>query len=84
MAKQAFYVKACWDDEAKVFYSESNIAGLVLEASTLEEFEKVMQELAPDMIMENHIQKEDLATRSIRDLIPSIFWQRPEENAICA
>ena len=51
--QKSYYVKALWDPEAKVWYSESDIAGLVIEAYTLGEFEKLMMELAPEMLAEN-------------------------------
>ena len=33
-----FFVKAVWDEEAKVFYSDSDIVGLHIEAETIEGF----------------------------------------------
>lgn len=53
MKKRSYYVKALWDDEAKVWVSESNIPGLVIEADTIADFEKLMNELAPDMLSAN-------------------------------
>jgi hypothetical protein len=72
-----FYISAIWDEEAKVFYSESDILGLHIEAETLEEFERVMNDMAADLIMANHVTKQDLSAKSLRDLIPSIKWQPP-------
>ena len=37
MIKRMFSVTAHWDDEAKVFYSDSDIVGLHIEAETIEE-----------------------------------------------
>lgn len=51
MARRSFTVDAKWDDEAKVYYSESDIIGLHIEAETLEEFEQVMMQEAPDLIV---------------------------------
>lgn len=48
-----YYVRACWDAEAGVFTSESNIPGLVVEAETVDEFMEIAQELAPAMLREN-------------------------------
>jgi hypothetical protein len=42
-----------WDAEAGVWYSESDIPGLVIEADDLEEFERVMNEIAPELLVEN-------------------------------
>jgi Domain of unknown function (DUF1902) len=52
MAEQ-FYVKAIWDPEAAVWYSESNIVGLVLETATLGEFENLARHFAPELLAEN-------------------------------
>ncbi|MEO8927621.1 MAG: DUF1902 domain-containing protein [Caulobacteraceae bacterium] len=51
--KQSYYVAALWDAEACVWYSQSNIPGLVIEASTVAEFERLMNELAPEMLAAN-------------------------------
>jgi hypothetical protein len=44
--ERTFFVKALWDEEAKVCSSESDIEGLHIEASSIEEFEAVMNEAA--------------------------------------
>ena len=51
--KPSYYVAALWDSEASVWYSESNIPGLVIEAATVAEFEQLMNELAPEMLAAN-------------------------------
>lgn len=53
--KRVFTVEAIWDDEAKVFYSESDISGLHIETKTLEEFEEVMNDVAAELIVANHM-----------------------------
>lgn len=78
--QKSFFVRACWDAEAKVFYSESDIRGLHIEADSLEEFEKILNAEAPGLIVNNHIERQSLAKASIADLIPSIIWQRPEAS----
>ncbi|MFA4894100.1 DUF1902 domain-containing protein [Brevundimonas sp.] len=50
---QSFYVKAIWDPEAEVWCSESNIPGLVLETSTLAEFESLARHFASELLDEN-------------------------------
>ena len=80
--KQTFRVKAVWDAEAGVFYSESDIQGLHIEAATLDQFESIMLEVAPELIMVNHRSVAELAQRPLKDLIPAIIWQRPEEEAV--
>jgi hypothetical protein len=49
----SYFVAALWDPEAAVWYSDSNIPGLVIEADTVTEFERLMNELAPEMLAEN-------------------------------
>ena len=75
--KRTFYVQAHWDAEAKVFYSESDIEGLHIEASTIEQFEEVLFDVAVELIFANHISAHDLASTPIRELVPGILWQRP-------
>ena len=57
MGESVFVVVAHWDDEAEVFYSESNIIGLHIEAGTIEEFEDIVQSLAPELCYLNHLSK---------------------------
>ncbi|WP_109259915.1 DUF1902 domain-containing protein [Hyphobacterium indicum] len=49
-----YFVRALWDDEAKVYVSESDIKGLHIEAETLEDFEAVIFEHAGEFVIENH------------------------------
>ncbi len=76
--KRSYYIRAIWDDEAKVYYSESDITGLHIETKTLEEFEEVMNDLAVEVLLHNHFKVEDILNKSIKDLVPTIIWQRPE------
>ena len=46
-------VYAIWDDEAKVFTSQSNIPGLVVEADSFEEFVDLVEALAPVVVTAN-------------------------------
>ena len=52
--KRTFTVKAVWDDEAQVFYAQSDIEGLHIEAVSLDEFEAIIIEEAPELIMASH------------------------------
>jgi len=81
MSKLSFHVYAHWDEEAKIYYSESDIDGLHIEADTLEEFEATMLILGPQMIVANHISKLDQSNLSLVDMIPSILWQTPKNHA---
>ncbi len=70
--KRKYFVTAVWDADAHVFYSESDIEGLHIEADTMEEFESVMVELAPDLIIANHLSPAEIVEVPLRELIPSI------------
>lgn len=48
-----YYVRAQWDDEAGVYYSETNVPGLNVEAETLAQFIEIAEELAPQMLEAN-------------------------------
>lgn len=75
--KRKYSVTAIWDEEAQVFYSKSGIRGLHIEAETLDEFESLTVDLAPDLIVENHLSSE-VSTTQPRDLIPSIVLREPQ------
>lgn len=76
--KRVFTVKALWDDEAQVFYAQSDIEGLHIEAASLDEFEEIMLDAAPELILVNHRSASDISEYPLKDLIPSILWQRSE------
>jgi hypothetical protein len=82
--KRTFYVKALWDEEASVWYSETDIFGLHIETKTLNEFEEVMNEFAAELIVSNHLTSEELAGNSIKDLLPTIIWERPSNERFAA
>lgn len=52
--KRTFTVEAIWDNEAQVFYAQSDIEGLHIEATSLDEFEEILLDTAPELIMVNH------------------------------
>lgn len=79
--KRTFNITARWDEDARVFYSESDIIGLHIEAETIEEFEEIMRETAVELVIANHTTAAELASTSLKDLVPAIFWQRPEKRA---
>ena len=78
--KRKYSVTAIWDEEAHVFYSKSDIHGLHIEAETLDEFESITADLAPDLIVENHLSSEEGSTAPLRDLIPFIVLREPQPN----
>jgi Domain of unknown function (DUF1902) len=53
-SESTFFVRAFWDDEAKVYVSESDTKGLHIAAETREEFESVILEHAGEFVTENH------------------------------
>ena len=77
MTRKIFKVAAVWDDEAKVFYSQSDIDGLHIEAATLEEFEALLLELGPEMALANHLLP-DNSDAPLAELVPAIIWQKPD------
>lgn len=84
--QKTFYVKALWDEDAKVFVCESDIEGLHIEAETLDEFERLIHEHARELALQNHILNQTgAANLTLADLIPGIVWQRPSQaEPLCA
>ncbi len=76
-AKNGFFVAAIWDDEAKLFYSKINIKGLAIEAATVEEFEEVMKEFVPELILKNHARNKNLDHKPIRESLKPCQWLLP-------
>ncbi len=75
--KRTFFVRALWDDEAKIWYSETDIDGLFINAKDLNEFEDVISEFAGDLVLENHWQHGQVPEEMIKTTVPIILWQRP-------
>jgi len=52
--QRVYYIKAEWDDEAKVWYvSSTDVPGLVAEANTPAELLSLLEVLVPEMIQLN-------------------------------
>lgn len=84
MTQRSFTVRALWDEEARTYYSESDIIGLHIEAEDLDAFEQILFELAPELIVANHMQPEligEITPANLAEHIPAIVWQRPAEAA---
>ncbi len=69
-------VRAVWDDDAGVFYSESDISGLHIEAETIEAFQDVLFEVGPELIIANHLRIEDLKGPHPEKAIPALVFER--------
>ena len=48
-----YYVRAVWDEDAGVYFSETNVPGLNIEAESLHEFIELAEALAPQMLEAN-------------------------------
>ena len=72
---RSFWVKAKWDHENQIFWSESNIIGLHIEAPTLDEFQEVMTALVPELIAANHGERELIYHETAR------AWEYDEKAA---
>lgn len=59
-----------------LFTSDSNIIGLHIEAASFEAFEEVLMDVAPDLIVANHMTDADLAGTPLRDLVPAIIIEK--------
>ena len=77
-----FFVKAVWDEEAKVFYSDSDIVGLHIEAETLAAFRGIMVDIALELILANHVTNDDLLTKPLRELVPTIWSSTDGEQLL--
>ena len=82
--QRTFNVRCLWDDDAGVYYADSDIIGLHIEAATVEEFEVLMHEFVPDLIVANHIDPKDFGRVPLRDLIPAWQLQRPADLPVAA
>lgn len=79
--RNCYSVKAIWDDEASVFYSESDIIGLHIQADSQDEFRELVKEFAPDLILSNHLLKSDeIDKKSLDELFPLILLEMGDRN----
>lgn len=72
--RRTFFVRAIWDDEAQVYVSESDIKGLHIETKTLDEFKEVLDDVAVELILANHVDRKDLTLESLADLVPILIF----------
>ena len=69
--RMTYYVTPVWDAEHRIHRSESNIAGLHIEAPTLEEFQEVVLDIAPELMVANH---PGAAAQTTETLLPTTTW----------
>lgn len=51
MSTKTYTVSCLWDDEARTWYvSETDVPGLATEAATLEEMERKLQQMIPEVL----------------------------------
>ena len=72
MSQRAFNVTAIWDEEEQIWYSDSDLVGLHIEAESFPEFQTLVSEYAAELIVANHYSEGDLDGASLKDLIPAI------------
>ena len=81
--QRSFSVQAIWDEEEQIWFCESDIIGLHVEAASLEEFYDLVNEFASDLIVSNHYSESDLSGTSLRDLIPSVvITQKADQSKV--
>jgi hypothetical protein len=81
--KKSYDVRAIWDEENEIWYSESDLIGLHVEAKTFPEFQEMVHEFAAELIVTNHYCDEDLE-QDLRDLIPAIVISQSEKQTQAA
>ena len=59
--RKIFTVRAVWDEEAGIYYSDSDISGLHIEADNLEEFERDLFDVAAELIVASHMTPAEIA-----------------------
>ena len=69
-----FYIRPIWDDEAKIYYSDSNIIGLHLEARSIDELFAIADEVAIDLVLANHISQDDIFAKPLKEMISTMCY----------
>ncbi|MEM6477846.1 MAG: DUF1902 domain-containing protein [Pseudomonadota bacterium] len=70
-----FEITAIWDEEEKLWLSQSNIRGLHIETETFEEFEALAREFASELIVQNHYRGVEIDLNNLKEWIPSIVFR---------
>ena len=61
-----------------MFCCESDIEGMHVEADTLDEFQRLIAEHAPEQVIANHLKARQIARMSLVDLVPAISREAEE------
>ena len=79
--EEEYWVRAVQDRD--VIRSESNIVGLHIEADTMDQFHEAVLEIAPELIIANHLGGSVVAGRSDELLIPpSPVWNYGRQRSL--
>jgi hypothetical protein len=77
VVRKIFTVTAVWDEEAGVYFSDSDISGLHVETESLEEFERELFDVAAELIVANHMTAAEISSAPRKDVIPAILYKAP-------
>ena len=75
-----FDVRAVWNPEIRKWCSETDIRDLFIEAFDLVQFEDVMRHFGPELIHENHYQRDNSDGLDLSNVMTTIVWERPDER----
>lgn len=82
IVEEEFWVRAVPDHD--VIRSESNIIGLHIEADTMDQFHEAVLDIAPELIIANHLGGSAVAGRHEEDFLvpPSPVWNYGRQRSI--
>ena len=79
--KEEYWIRAVRDQD--VIRSESNIVGLHIEADTMDQFEAAVLEIAPELIVANHLGGSAVAGQPEELLMPpSPVWNYGRQRSL--
>ena len=64
MSDKEYLIHAIWDAKAGVFYAQSDVPGLNVEAATLQELLEVLQDVVPELLAANGGKREATSGQS--------------------
>ena len=78
--KRVYTVRPIWDEETATYSVESDIDGLFIETKTVEEAREVVLDVAPDLIVHNHMSDKDRANADLSAILPLIVFLPEHER----